>query len=108
MNTNCARFALFVVISILIATTAHCAATNEFKWIQNPDTEWGYDIWSWGYEDVAGNIMIVNEVADDWVCRDGRPITEVRWWGSFNNWMPALLLSTFRYRTLLTYRSISF
>jgi hypothetical protein len=25
-------------------------------------------------------------VADDWVCMDGRPITDIHWWGSFKGW----------------------
>jgi hypothetical protein len=25
-------------------------------------------------------------VADDWECKDNRPVTDIHWWGSFHNW----------------------
>ena len=25
-------------------------------------------------------------IADDWICMDERPITDIHWWGSFKNW----------------------
>ena len=25
-------------------------------------------------------------IADDWLCKDKRPITDIHWWGSFMNW----------------------
>jgi len=67
--------------------TENTLPENEFKWLQLPDIEWGYDIWSWGHEDPSGGPeLIVNEVADDWRCADGRPITDIHWWGSFKGW----------------------
>lgn len=45
-----------------------------------PDCYWGWDEVSdyWGY---AGPI-----IADDWVCLDDQPVTDVHWWGSYWNW----------------------
>jgi hypothetical protein len=70
-----------------VMQTENTFPSNDFKWLQLPDMEWGYDIWSWGFENPDGTVMIVNEVADDWRCPDGRPITDVHWWGSFKGWM---------------------
>ncbi len=49
------------------------------KWLQPPDCEIGVDVDSWG---VTGVPMSGPRVADDWIC-DGRPVTAVRWWGSY-------------------------
>jgi hypothetical protein len=37
------------------------------------------------YEDAtgAGHPLVV---ADDWACKDNRPVTDIHWWGSFHNW----------------------
>jgi hypothetical protein len=38
-------------------------------------------------------------LADDWLCKDQRPVTDVHWWGSFMNWdqptLPAVMPTTF-------------
>jgi len=55
--------------------------TDSPKWLQPPDAEAGLDIQSWGlqYGSQSGTHY---RVADDWLC-DGRPITALRWWGSY-------------------------
>ena len=51
------------------------------KWRQPPDCEYGLNLQSVrvGVENLGAT------VADDWLC-DGRPITAVRWWGSYIGW----------------------
>ncbi len=50
------------------------------KWSQPVDLEQGYDIGSyWRLGDPAPTTV----VADDWRCLDGRPVTDVHWWGSY-------------------------
>ncbi len=49
------------------------------KWIQEPDCDIGLDIESWQSSEGVG---ISSLVADDWLC-DGRPVTAIRWWGSY-------------------------
>ena len=44
------------------------------KWLQFPDMANGINIPSFPNDDV---------VADDWLCTDGKPITEIRFWGSY-------------------------
>ena len=41
----------------------------------------GWDEWS-NYSDF-NNMPIM---ADDWECNDPRPVTDIHWWGSFQNW----------------------
>jgi hypothetical protein len=51
-----------------------------FKWIQPPDMEEGYDLQSqWDATDSEPDII----KADDWMCLDGLPVTDVHWWGSY-------------------------
>ena len=80
---------VIIVTSLLWCAVAHAAESQntDFKWLQTPDMEWGYDIWSWGIELTTGDIVIFNDVADDWRCPDGRPISDIHWWGSFKGWM---------------------
>lgn len=49
------------------------------KWLQEPDCDLGVDVDTWRIGDSPGPTP---EVADDWYC-DGRPITAIRWWGSY-------------------------
>jgi hypothetical protein len=51
----------------------------DVKWSQPPDCDHGLDVRSYtAINEPAGNPL----VADDWLC-DGRPITGIRWWGSY-------------------------
>ncbi|HUU42501.1 MAG TPA: PEP-CTERM sorting domain-containing protein, partial [Planctomycetota bacterium] len=50
------------------------------KWSQWVDLESGYDIYSFWHEGDNGPTTVV---ADDWRCPDGRPVTDVHWWGSY-------------------------
>jgi hypothetical protein len=56
-----------------------------FKWTQPPDCANGVDIESWGISNNDLPLSVV-KVADDWLC-DGRPISGLRWWGSYKDWM---------------------
>ena len=47
------------------------------KWSQPPDMEFGVNIQSTEVEPI---------VADDWQCRDPRPVTDVHFWGSYIRW----------------------
>lgn len=51
-----------------------------FKWIQAPDMEEGFDLESqWDPTDSEPDVI----KADDWMCPDGRPVTDIHWWGSY-------------------------
>lgn len=56
------------------------------KWSQPPDCTNGVDIESWGVGINEQEWVSWLKVADDWLC-DGRPISGLRWWGSFKDWM---------------------
>jgi hypothetical protein len=52
------------------------------KWEQPPDCARGVDVLSFY---MAGTGSGGPALADDWLC-DGRPITEIVWWGSYIGW----------------------
>ncbi|MBW8016595.1 MAG: hypothetical protein FVQ82_10435 [Planctomycetes bacterium] len=45
----------------------------------------GWDQLSYYYDDATGNTFF-SMAADDWVCKDERPITDFHWWGSYIGW----------------------
>ena len=55
------------------------------KWSQPPTYKDEDDecFWGWNEESVYGWRQIV---ADDWLCMDYRPITDIHWWGSYIGW----------------------
>jgi hypothetical protein len=53
------------------------------KWVQPPDLETGENIPSWGYANT--NFVVGPLRADDFIS-DGRPITDIHWWGSYIDW----------------------
>ncbi|MBT3294035.1 MAG: hypothetical protein HN919_08095 [Verrucomicrobia bacterium] len=56
------------------------------KWIQPPDCEYGVDLPSYALTPEPGGEPVSRFiVGDDWLC-DGRPITAIRWWGSYPGW----------------------
>ena len=60
-----------------------------YKWQQPPvfDPESPYPQCYWGWDEISNYEMSIGPiVADDWVCSDPRPITDVHWWGSYLNW----------------------
>ena len=56
------------------------------KWLQEPDCDYGVDMPTYAISlDQGIDPDPIWVVADDWMC-DGRPITAVRWWGSYPGW----------------------
>lgn len=54
------------------------------KWSQPPEPYVPDDAYNgWNEESVYFGDQIV---ADDWVCQNGDPLTDVHWWGSFIGW----------------------
>ncbi|MHC4222207.1 MAG: DUF7901 domain-containing protein, partial [Planctomycetota bacterium] len=69
------------------------------KWSQPPDANESFDpphINGW---DEWSDYNTPPMMADDWQCRDDRPITDIHWWGSFKGWKlrkpPAILPKAF-------------
>lgn len=67
----------FVAVSLMMSTGARAANGSIVKWSQPPDMEFGLNIQSTEPEPI---------VADDWQCRDPRPVTDVHFWGSYIGW----------------------
>ncbi len=59
----------------------------DYKWSQppstNPESPFPECFWGWDEHSVYGWDTIV---ADDWLCEDDRPVTDVHWWGSYLYW----------------------
>ena len=53
------------------------------KWAQPPDMDKGVDMESWRHTDPIAPSYVLR--ADDFIS-DGRPITDIHWWGSYSNW----------------------
>ena len=61
----------------MVATGAWATNGGIVKWSQPPDMQFGVNIQSTEVEPI---------VADDWECRDPRPVTDVHFWGSYIGW----------------------
>lgn len=81
--------------------TPPVAVTSKYhvKFSQRPDViDDGDPKYILGWDEVSdfNNQPIV---ADDWLCEDERPVTDVHWWGSFKNWtqphLPPVIPSKF-------------
>lgn len=71
-------FTLSVVAIVLMTITGTWASDGSVvKWSQPPDMVFGVNIQSTEEEPI---------VADDWQCRDPRPVTDVHFWGSYIGW----------------------
>ena len=80
------RSAIIGIVALVV--TAFCVpaiandSTEITKWEQPPDYENGLDLQSqWDDTDSEPDVI----KADDWICPDGLPITDIHWWGSYIN-----------------------
>jgi hypothetical protein len=74
---------LAVAIAITLLLGLQCvgfaASPDEIaKWSQLPDMNDGHQF--------SSEIKVPSIVADDWICPDGRPVTDIHWWGGY--WAP--------------------
>ncbi len=57
------------------------------KWEQPPTKLHPQDACFWGWDEASiygdQNLPII---ADDWLCQDFRPVTDIHWWGSYQGW----------------------
>jgi hypothetical protein len=64
----------------------HSMGKHHIKWSQPPkviDSNIPQRILGW---DEKSNYKNPPIMADDWLCRDDRPVTDIHWWGSFLGW----------------------
>ena len=61
---------------------------NRLKWAQpptfNPLSEHPECFWGWDEPSLYGSPQWI--VADDWFCERPDPLTDIHWWGSYENW----------------------
>ena len=72
----------------------------EVKWSQPPQSYHPTNSY-YGWNDISwyGGEFGYPIVADDWVCTNSNPVTDIHWWGSFSNWtetVPPKLPDEFR------------
>ena len=73
------RVVLTALVLVGLATTAFAADISKGV-IQLPDMDTGWNLQSqWDLIDGEPNIIR----ADNWRCPDGRPVTDIHWWGSY-------------------------
>ncbi len=72
-------YALAIAVALLLSQVAIAEDTQQpVKWSQLPDMNLGLD---WSTE-----VKVPSLVADDFLCEDGLPVTDIHWWGSY--WIP--------------------
>jgi hypothetical protein len=71
---------------VVIDTAGGPQGIGAIKWYQpplkNPGSHYPHSYWGWDELSVYSEPII----ADDWFCADPRPVTGVRWWGSYADW----------------------
>ncbi|HPQ65638.1 MAG TPA: VCBS repeat-containing protein [bacterium] len=75
--------AVAAVLALLLPGKA--PAQDQNKWGQPPFV-------GLGAMDISSSFWRETEtvVADDWQCRDPRPVSYIRWWGSYPGWMESM------------------
>jgi hypothetical protein len=68
-------------------------AVDSVKWSQPPVVATNTGNWfnGWNEPSIEGgaiwnNTLLTNIVADDWLCTNARPVSDIHWWGSFLSW----------------------
>ncbi len=68
----------------LIITPKPVKTIGPLKWSQPPVELDQGRILGWDEKSIR---IIRPLMADDWLCKDQRPVTDIHWWGSFIGWM---------------------
>lgn len=77
MKTYAVAIAIALLVTLQVPAIAD-APEQPVKWSQLPDMVGGLD-WS-------SEVKVPSTVADDFLCQDGLPVTDIHWWGSY--WLP--------------------
>ena len=64
------------------------AVSSSLKWSQPPVPYASFGFNGWNEYSVFASTQIV---ADDWVCTNPAPVTDIHWWASFLGWSESLL-----------------
>lgn len=74
---RCIFMCCVALLLLVLAQCAGVASVAPVKWTQAPDMNRGMTF--------SSELKVPSIVADDWECRDGLPVTDIHWWGSY--WM---------------------
>jgi hypothetical protein len=87
------KFGTNVDFAFRLNTASSVVTTQFVKWSQPPVVAANPGNWynGWNEPSVDGggfwnNILLTNIVADDWLCTNARPVSDIHWWGSFLGW----------------------
>lgn len=82
------RFFTLLASVALVGPTAAVAVDVSSKWSQPPiqvGELGGYPLYR-GFDEMS--IRDTGYLAaDDWLCADDRPVSDIRWWGSYSDWV---------------------
>ncbi len=62
-------------------------AVQYFKWEQPPTPQPTGYFWGWNELSLFEGPQFA---ADDWMCTDMRPVTDIHWWGSYLGWVESM------------------
>jgi hypothetical protein len=85
--------------NLIVTPNTSAYKGNYVKWSQKPVVDTNGMINGWDEFSVYSGPVQRPIIADDWECKDARPVTDIHWWGSFINWnqpkLPPVLPSAF-------------
>ena len=83
--TRCMRAGLVgLLLLLLVVQCASFANASVYtKYSQMPKWDGSYDFSSEVKLGATDAIVYQSEMAEDWICPDGRNITDIHWWGSY-------------------------
>lgn len=76
----------FVAIFVMVTTGAWATNGGIVKWSQRPDMVQGANIISILIMPTENGVQPWASVADDWLCLDGSPVSDLHFWGSYPGW----------------------
>jgi hypothetical protein len=87
------KFGTNVDFAFRLNSTVSIVSTQFAKWSQPPVVAANPGNWYNGWNEPTvdntvlwNNILLTNMVADDWLCTNSRPVSDIHWWGSFLGW----------------------
>ncbi len=72
-----------LLLLLLVQCASYAIQPPDVKYSQAPMWDGSYDFSSEVKLDSTGATVYQSEMAEDWICPDGRDITDIHWWGSY-------------------------
>ncbi|RKY75638.1 hypothetical protein DRQ12_11505, partial [candidate division KSB1 bacterium] len=78
---------IFLTIAAWVGAFEPPPPLEPVKWQQRPDMVQGANIISIPIMPAENGVQPWATVADDWLCLDGSPVSDLHFWGSYPGWM---------------------